>query len=315
MKTRRAGDGHASAWRSNGGRRVVSRRVEALLKSAQAVNTVRAYESDLQQFRAWGGRIPARPEIVAEYLAELAKTRTFATIARRKAAIAAAHRQRGYRSPCDANVVRATLAGIRRSGKKGRGQARPLLADQLVEVISRIADDLRGCRDKAILLVGFAGAFRCSELAGINVEDCGRRGAELIIKLRKSKTDQEGKGREVVIPPGANGVCPVTALIDWLERSKIRSGALFRALAVGDCVSERRIGAGAVGSIVKTSVLLAGLDPRQYSAHSLRSGYVTSAALKGVPLWQIKRQTGHSRETMVETYIRPIDALAAPRLL
>jgi integrase len=293
----------------------VSRRVEAFLKSAQATNTVRAYASDIEHFRKWGGRIPARAEVVAEYLADLARARTFATIARRKAAIAAAHRQRGYRSPCDMEIVRATLAGIRRTAKRGAGQMRPLMTAQLVATVKAISGDVRGSRDKAILLIGFAGAFRRSELASINVEDCGMRGAELVIRLRKSKTDQEGRGREVVIPPAIKGVCPIKAVRAWLERANIRTGALFRSIHTGEIVTQRRLPSGEVARIVKARMAGAGFDPRGYGAHSLRAGYVTSAALQGVPMWQIKRQTGHSRETMVETYIRPVEALECPRLL
>lgn len=311
MKARGRGSAAAKVFR----RGHVSRRVEAFLKSARAPNTVRAYASDLEHFREWGGRIPARAESVAEYLAELARTRTFATIARRKAAIAAAHRERGQRSPCDAEIVRATLAGIRRTAKKGVGQMRPLLTAQIVSIVKAIGGDVRGCRDRAILLLGFAGAFRRSELAEITVEDCGMRGTELVITLRKSKTDQEGRGREIVIPSGANGVCPIEALRAWLECANIRTGALFRSMRACDIVTSRRLPAAEIARIVKTRMAAAGFDPTGYGAHSLRAGYVTSAALQGVPVWQIKRQTGHSRETMVETYIRPVDALECPRLL
>lgn len=291
-----------------------SRTVEAFLRSARALNTVKAYASDLKDFQAWGGRIPSRPDAVAEYLVELSANRSLATIRRRKAAITAAHRERGYANPCASEVVSATLKGIRRGCSRTRRQMRPLLADQVTAAVTATRTDMRGLRDRALLLIGFAGAFRRSELVALDVEDCGMRGRDLVIHLRMGKTDQEGEGREVVIPSG-KAICPVRALKEWLRKAQVRSGAVFRRVSRDGLVSSARIPSGTVAQVVKMAALGLGLDPTLYAGHSLRAGYVTTAALKGVPLWRIKKQTGHSTETMVETYVRDGNLKAGPSFL
>lgn len=291
-----------------------SRTVEAFLRSARASNTVKAYASDLKDFQAWGGRIPARPDTVAEYLVELSGSRSLATIKRRKAAITAAHRERGYANPCASEVVSATLKGIRRGGSRARRQMRPLLAEQVMAAVEDTGTDMRGLRDRALLLIGFAGAFRRSELVALDVEDCGMRGRDLIVRLRRGKTDQEGEGREVVLPNG-KAICPVRALKAWLRKAQIQSGPVFRRVGRDGLVGSARLPAGVVAQVVKAAAKGLGLDPSLYAGHSLRAGYVTTAALNGVPLWQIKKHTGHSTETMVETYVRDGNLKAGPSFL
>jgi integrase len=259
----------------------------------------------LRHFKEWGGRVPAKPQLVAEYLAHLSKTRTVATIKRRKAALTAAHRERGYADPCAAEVVRATMKGIRRTSAKTRRQMKPLLADQVARAAERLPRNGRGIRDRAVLLLGFAGAFRRSELVAINVEDCAFSRGQLVVTLRTSKTDPERRGREVVIPIG-QVACPVRAVKLWMRHANIRSGALFRDTSNGE-IYAKRMTSETVSKIVKAAAISLGLDPTAYAGHSLRAGYVTTAAMSGVPLWRIKRHTGHSTETMVETYVRDSD--------
>jgi integrase len=285
-----------------------SRKVAAFLKSARAVNTVRAYESDVRQFKAWGGRIPATPRSVAEYVAELSSTRTYATVVRRVAAISSAHRALGHPTPCLSEVVRSTMKGIRRTMKRSARQLKPLMSEQVVAAARLDDGSLRAARDRALLLLGFAGAFRRSELVAIDVEDCGMRAGHLVVTVRRSKGDQEAKGRDVIVPPGKGDMCPLRALRQWLRRAGIRDGAVFRRIeSCGTGVSNARLAAGEVARVVKRRVERLGLDPREYAAHSLRAGFVTTAALKGYQAWQIRRQTGHSRESVVAGYIRPAD--------
>jgi integrase len=277
--------------------------VQSFLRSARAANTVKAYDADLRDFVAWGGRVPAKPELVAEYLADLSKTRTVATIKRRKAALTSVHRERGHADPCAAEVVRATMKGIRRTAVRTKRQMKPMLADQVARAALTLPDNLKGIRDRAILLLGLAGAFRRSELVAINVEDCSFSRSELVVRLKSSKTDPEAHGRDVVIPAGG-AVCPVKTVKRWLKSSQLTNGRLFRRFTADGALADHGMRPEAVAAVVKIAASRLGLDPRLYAGHSLRAGYVTTSALHGVPLWQIKKHTGHSTETMVETYVR-----------
>ena len=190
----------------------------------------------------------------------------------------------------------------------------PLLADQVVAAVESLGTDLRGLRDRAMLLLGFAGAFRRSELVALNVDDCGTRSGRLVVTVRRSKTDQEGRGRAVVIPRGARA-CAMKALQLWLRRSGIRSGPVFCGISSEGKIQARRVSPSYVTDLTRAAAKAVGLEAGRYGAHSLRAGYVTTAALAGVPLWEIKRHTGHSRETMVMNYIRDPRQRVIPTLL
>ncbi len=292
----------------------VSQKVQAFLNVSRAANTVAGYESDVRSFMKFGGAIPCRPEVVAEFLAVEAETKAYATLRRKVAAIALAHRQIGYVSPCHSEIVNATLRGIRRSQPNSVRRMKPLLAAQVIAA-TRSLTGLAGIRDRALLLVGFAGAFRRSELVALNVEDLELRGDELIVHVRSSKTDQLKQGREVHIPYGRGKSCPIDALRRWFSASSIRTGAVFRAVNRHGCVREPRLSANSVSYIVKRCTAALGLNAREYSGHSLRAGYVTTAAMRGMPSWEIKRQTGHRSDTMLELYVRLPEKMTALRLL
>lgn len=280
----------------------LSRKVETFLRTAKAENTVRAYAADMRHFVAWGGRVPASPNTIAEYLADLSSTHRYSSIARRKAAISAAHRERGYENPCSSNVVRSVLKGVRRRILKPPRQMRPLLWPQVLQLAEGNGKNLTGLRARAVLLLGFAGAFRRAELTALTVEDVGWRRNDLVVRLPRSKGDQEGAGQEVTIANARSG--PVgKALLGWLSAARIASGPIFRRIH-GSVVAAEPMPASGVTALVKAQLGNVGIDPRDYGAHSLRAGFVTSAALEGVPLWRIKRHTRHSRDTMVETYVR-----------
>jgi integrase len=277
------------------------------VEAATAKNTVRAYDSDLAHFLAWGGSIPADPRIVAKYFAAHSNMRSVATLARRVIAIRRAHALGGLPDPTKSELVRLTLRGVRRLHGRPQRRAAPLRLEHLADIVSGLGRTTRDLRDRALLLVGFAGAFRRSELVAIDCKWFERRERGIVITLPRSKTDQEGRGRNVAIVSVGGPICPVAALESWLAASGIADGPLFRPVSKAGKVLGDPLSAGAVATIVKQRVAQIGLDPQHYSGHSLRAGFATSAAAAGLPVWKIKGQTGHVSDIVVSRYIRDID--------
>ena len=278
--------------------------VGAYVRDSLAENTRRAYLSDLAQFEAWGGSIPASAEIVASYLAAHANTLSVATLVRRTASISKAHRARGLPSPTGSELVRATMQGIRRSRGCRQREAKPLLKDDLVRALDATGDGLKDARDRALLLIGFAGALRRSELVGLNVGDVEHVRQGIVVQLRRSKTDQDGQGRKIGIPFGRGRWCPVAALDAWLAASGITEGAIFRPVDRHGHIHSTRLSGEAVSLVVRERAADAGLDPIRFSGHSLRAGLATSAAQAGVPPWRIRAQTRHASDAMLARYVR-----------
>lgn len=282
------------------------------LASAVADSTRRAYAGDLRHFRDWGGRIPATPAMVARYLAAYAGKVKASTLNRRLAAIASAHTVLGKPSPTRSELVQTTMRGIRRVHGSALRQAKPLSVEMLRVLAKpqRHLDPLRDLRDRALLVVGFAGGFRRSELARLKLEDLAFDAQGVTVTLVRSKTDQQGKGRVVALPHGPRRMCPVKLLKAWIQRLR----ALNREEAMDELPLFRRVdrygrpGGGlsgaAVGGVMRRRMRDCGLDASGFSAHSLRSGLVTAAARAGVPTWAIQRQTGHRSESTVHRYIR-----------
>jgi integrase len=255
-------------------------------------------------FEYWGGSLPSSDKMLASYFASHAETLSAATLVRRLTSISKAHEARGYANPARSSLVRATLRGIKRRQGTAQHQAKPLLKEDLISILDAMGDTPRDVRDRALLLIGFAGAFRRSELVALdkgNIEGV-RQG--IIINLRRSKTDQTSKGRQVAIPHGRTPWCPIFALDAWFERSGIRDAAVFRSVNRHGVICNGRLSAEAVSLIIKQRVAAIGLDPTAYSGHSLRAGFVTSAAQAGVPTWRIRQQTGHTSDSMLQRYIR-----------
>jgi integrase len=280
-------------------------------REARAQNTRRAYGSDWQAFEAFCSEqglvsLPALPETVALYLTHLAeKGRKVSTIERALVSISQRHRFALQPSPRSSALVAETLRGIRRSiGVAQRGKA-PVLAADLRRMLSIVADGLLGIRDRALLLLGFAGAFRRSELVSLDVGDLAFTQDGLEVTIRRSKTDQEGQGRKVGIPYGMTPeTCPVRALRAYLEASGITEGAIFRAVSRHGKLASVRLSDRAVALVVKRYAHRVGLDPRQFAGHSLRAGLATSAAKAGKSERAIMAQTGHRSVEMVRRYIR-----------
>jgi integrase len=274
------------------------------LRAALSDATRRAYRSDLRRFLASGGTLPATPEQVATYLAAHAQTHKPATLARWRVAIGRAHAAKGLPDPTRTELVRTALQGIRRTHGAAQRQATPLLKDDLLAIVAAMGERLQDRRDRALLLLGFAGAFRRSELVALNVDDLEAVAEGLIVSVRRSKGDQHGAGRTVGIPFARGIDCPVRALRAWLSVADIKQGAVFRAVSRHGWILPARLSAHAVALIVKERARAVGLDPTGYSGHSLRSGLATSAAGAGVPVEKIRAQTGHKSAHMLARYIR-----------
>jgi len=220
------------------------------------------------------------------------------------AAIAAAHRLAKQPDPTVDEDVRMTMAGIRRERGTAPQKKAPALLPDLRKMLAALPDTLAGRRDRAVLLIGFAGAFRRSELVAIDVADI-RLAAKVTITVKRAKTDQEGKGLTKVIPRLTDkSLCPVAALKSWLEASGIKSGAVFRQIDRWGNVRNRRLTAQSVALIIKAAATGAGLEARQFAGHSLRSGFITEAAQAGVLSRDIMAQTGHKSETVMRGYIQ-----------
>lgn len=277
--------------------------VRHYIDAALADNTLRAYRADLKHFIAWGGTIPASPEQVAKYVAHHATSLAFTTFSRRLVAIARAHTAKGFASPTNSDVVRATLKGVRRSRCCAVRQVAPLQKLHVLQMV-RGLQGLRGLRDTALLLIGFASAMRRSELVSLDVEDVQFSEQGAIIRLRRSKTDQEGEGRDVAIPRVRGRNCPIHNLLAWMDASGITGGALFRQVNRYDQLLPHRLRAQSVALIVKQRAAAAGFDARLFSGHSLRAGFVTNAANGGASSASIRAQTGHKSDAMLQRYIR-----------
>jgi integrase len=278
--------------------------VASYVRASLADNTRRAYLSDLQQFEAWGGSVPASTATISAYLAAHADNLSVATLVRRLASLSKVHQTRGLINPVRSELVRATLRGIRRTRRRTQQQAKPLLRDDLLLVLDTMGDGLKDIRDRALLLIGFAGALRRSELIALDVAEIEHVRRGIVLQLRRSKTDQDGRGHKIAIPYGRSRWCPVAALDGWLAASGIEEGAIFRRVDRHGRVYNVRLSGEAVSIVVRERVAAAGLDQRGYSGHSLRAGFATSAAQAGVQAWRIKAQTRHASDAMLARYIR-----------
>lgn len=270
-------------------------------------STRRAYAGDLEHFKQLGGKIPADARMVARYLAECAGFFETSTLKRRVMAVRHAHLNMGLPSPTDDPSVKAVLRGIQRQYGRAQQQAKPILRRHLRKIGRHYTKSFRDVRDKALLLLGFAGAFRRSELVGLNISDLERVDEGFLIQLRSSKTDQERVGRTVAIPKVRSSLCAVTALERWLQKGDIKEGPIFQRLNRAGKPNGTRLDGAYVSLILKARLEAAGICSEDFSAHSLRAGLVTEAALAGIPAWKIRMQTGHKTEAMLSRYIRDAD--------
>lgn len=287
--------------------------------------TLHAYAQSWADFEAWAmlrglSTLPAAPETVGRYLADYAdRGRTTATLRRHAAAIARAHTACELFNPCASAHVRNVLSGIARHCGTAPKKKDALTLDGLRAVLLELDDSLQGVRDRALILLGFAGAFRRSELVALDVADLRWEARGLVVTLRRSKTDQEGKGREIGIPAlEAGGVCPVGALRAWLDISGITGGALFRSFSLRrgarpPQLTANRIDGRDVARILQRALGRAGIVGN-FAAHSLRAGFITAAAAAGVAEVDIARVSGHRSADVLRGYVRRATILDAPPL-
>ena len=277
-------------------------------RAEKAVATRRAYRTDFEIFRAWCAEhgataLPAAPEAVAAFLAREASRRIKpATISRRIAAIRYAHKLANLLTPTDDERVRATLRGIRRTLGTAVAKKMPATAERIVAMAPIAGGRLSSFRDRALLLLGFAGAFRRSELCALDFEDIEESAEGLRVTIRHSKTDQEGRGEVIAVPYGA-AACPVKALKAWLQATGIASGPIFRPIAKGARLQEARLDRS-VAKIVKAHAARVGLDPAKFGGHSLRSGFLTSAAARGASIFKMADQSRHKSMDTLRGYVR-----------
>ena len=285
------------------------------LKNSKAVNTVRAYKSDFEDFSLFCVKngfksIPTDPKIVSLYLTYLSsKNVKISTIKRRLVSISVIHKIKGHYLDTKHPIIIQNFMGIKRSKGVNQKGKKPLLINDLKQIIDVINQqnepDIKKLRNKALLLIGFAGGFRRNELISLNLEDLEFVFEGLKINVKRSKTDQFGEGFIKGIPYFKNYLyCPVKNLKHWLNISKIKKGPVFVRFLKGSKISNIRLTDQSVALIIKEYLTKAGIDDKNYSGHSLRSGFATSAAEAGAEERSIMAMTGHKSTEMVRRYIK-----------
>jgi site-specific recombinase XerD len=271
--------------------------------------TRRAYRSDFRIFTVWClarslEAMPATASTVARFLSSQADGGLKAsTIGRRGAAIGYAHKLAGFEPPTGAETVKAVVRGIRRTIGAAPVRKAAATADVVTQMLSHCPDTLRGLRDAALLSLGFAGAFRRSELVALTVADLAEAPDGYRVMIRRSKTDQEGAGQEVAIPRGYK-IRPVEHVQAWLKAAGITEGHIFRHVAKGGRVQAEALSGHSAAAIVKRYAARAGLDPALFAGHSLRAGFLTSSAESGASVLKMVEVSRHKDISMLTTYVR-----------
>ena len=284
------------------------------LKLSKASNTLRAYKSDFKDFGAFCAKhgfnsIPTEPKIVSLYLTHLSNNSKISTLRRRLVSIGMVHKLKGHYLDTKHPVIIENLMGIKR--KKGSIQTgkKPILINHLKQIINVIDEQkiekIKKLRNRTLILIGFGGGFRRSELISINLEDLDFVEEGVKITLRRSKTDQFGEGLVKGLPYFTNEkYCPVTSLKNWINLSKIKTGPIFRRFAKSSILTGHRLTDQSVVLIIKDCLKKAGIENENFSGHSLRSGFATVAAESGADERSIMAMTGHKTTQMVRRYIR-----------
>ena len=285
------------------------------LKNSKANNTVRAYKSDFNDFGLFCAQngfksLPSEPKIVSLYITHLStKDIKISTLKRRLVSIGVIHKLKGHYLDTKHPIIIENIMGIkRRKGSIQKGK-KPLLINYLKKIINVIDEfgneDIKKIRDRSIILIGFSGGFRRNEIVTLDYDDLDFVTEGLKITLKRSKTDQFGEGSVKGLPYFVNTqYCPVLSLKKWIGISKISSGPLFRRFSKGSKLSEKRLTDQTVALLIKKYLKIAGIDSKNYSGHSLRSGFATSAAEAGVEERNIMSMTGHKSPEMVRRYIK-----------
>tara|TARA_B100001248_G_scaffold260241_1_gene247949 strand:- start:5505 stop:6458 length:954 start_codon:yes stop_codon:yes gene_type:complete len=284
------------------------------LKLSKANNTLRAYKSDFKHFGAFCAKhgfnsMPTEPKVVSLYLTHLSNNAKISTLRRRLVSIGVVHKLKGHYLDTKHPVIIENLMGIKR--KKGSIQKgkNPILINHLKQIVNVIDDQkiekLKKLRNRTLILIGFSGGFRRTELISINHEDLDFVDEGVKITLKRSKTDQYGEGLVKGLPYFSNEkYCPVTSLKNWINLSKIKTGAIFRRFAKGSILTNHRLTDQSVVLVIKDCLKIAGIENENFSGHSLRSGFATVAAESGADERSIMAMTGHKTTQMVRRYIK-----------
>ena len=285
------------------------------LRSSKAINTVRAYKSDFNDFGLFCAQngfksLPSEPKVVSLYLTYLStKDAKMSTLKRRLVSIGVIHKLKGYYLDTKHPSIIENIMGIkRRKGSIQKGK-KPILISSLKIIIDVIdqqnKEEIKKLRDRSIILIGFSGGFRRNEIVSLDYDDLDFVPEGLKINIKRSKTDQFGEGSKKALPYFDNSqYCPVVSLKNWIDITKVNSGALFRRFSKGSKLTDKRLTDQTVALLIKEYLQLAGIDSKDYSGHSLRSGFATSAAESGVEERSIMAMTGHKSTEMVRRYIK-----------
>jgi len=285
------------------------------LKSSKAINTIRAYKSDFKDFGAFCAKhrfriLPTEPKIVALYLTYLSgKDAKMSTLRRRLVSIGTIHKLKGHYLDMKHPVIIENLMGIKRTKGSIQKGKKPILINHLKAIVDVInkekTEEIKKIRDKSIILVGFGGGFRRTELISVDYEDLEFVPEGVKITLRRSKTDQFGEGMTKGLPYFSNETyCPVAHLKKWIKISNIKDGPVFRRFAKGCSLTSNRLTDQSVVLLIKKYLALAGIENKNYSGHSLRSGFATVSAESGADERSIMAMTGHKTTQMVRRYIK-----------
>jgi site-specific recombinase XerD len=282
------------------------------LSAEKSDATQRAYRSDFRIFQAYCDArgllaLPAAADTVMAFLsAEALGGAKASTLGRRVAAIRYAHKAAGHEPPTNRETVKAVMRGIRRTIGTAKVQKAPATADLLRQMLDACPDTIRGKRDRALLALGFAGAFRRSELVALTVADLAEVADGYRVMIRHSKTDQEAQGQEIAIPRGTS-LRPVEAVQTWLQAAGITEGPLFRAITRGGRVGAAALGDDSVADLVKGYAKRVGLDAGTFSGHSLRAGFLTTGAERGASIWKLMEVSRHKSVDTLRGYVRRAD--------
>jgi len=285
------------------------------LQNSKANNTVRAYKSDFNDFRIFCAQngftsLPSEPKVVSLYLTHLStKDAKMSTLKRRLVSIGVIHKLKGHYLDTKHPAIIENIMGIKRRKGSIQKAKKPILISNLKLIIDVIDQqkkaDIKKLRDRSIILIGFSGGFRRNEIVSLDYDDLDFVTEGLKINIKRSKTDQFGKGFTKALPYFDNSkYCPVVSLKNWIEISSITSGPVFRRFVKGSKLSEKRLTDQTVALLIKEYLNMAGIDSKNYSGHSLRSGFATSAAESGAEERSIMAMTGHKSTEMVRRYIK-----------
>ena len=285
------------------------------LKNSKSNNTIRAYKSDFSDFELFCAKngfksLPSEPKIVSLYLTHLStKDNKISTLKRRLVSIGVIHKLKGHYLDTKHPSIIENLMGIKRRKGSSQKAKKPILINYLKILINSIDkeknNEIKKFRDRSIILIGFSGGFRRNEIVSLNYDDFEFVPEGLKITLKKSKTDQYGEGSLKGLPYFDNQeYCPVLSMQKWLKLSRIDNGPVFRRFIKGSKLSEKRLTDQTVALLIKQYLELAGIDSKNFSGHSLRSGFATSAAESGADERSIMAMTGHKSTEMVRRYIK-----------